>query len=146
MAPVEKFTADSADRVLMGAGMLIRRIRTQAQGITGLTLAQESIVARLMDAPDGMSSAELARAEGVRAQTMSTAVASLDKAGIVLGEPDPTDGRRTILRVTDEGRRILTDSRSVKLQWIRDVIDGFTPEERATLDAGMVLLDRIANS
>jgi DNA-binding MarR family transcriptional regulator len=134
------------DRVLRAAGALVRRVRTEAQGITGLTLAQESLVALLLESHDGLSSAELARAEGVRAQTMSTAVAALEKKGILYGVPDPSDGRRTILRVSAEGERVFGSSRVVKRQWLRDSLAGLSDGELRDLDRGLSLLQRIAES
>ncbi len=130
----------------MTAGSLVRRLRSEATGITGLTWSQESIVALLSRAPDGMSTAELARAEGVRGQTMSAAVAVLEQAGLLHGEPDPSDGRRTVLRVTDAGLTALQQARAVKQKWLEDLLLGFTAEEIKTLGAGLDLLDRIAAS
>jgi len=37
----------------------------------------------------------LARAEGVRQQSMGATISALEEAGLVKGSPDPADGRRT---------------------------------------------------
>ncbi len=135
--------AERAARLRRATGMLFRRIRAEAHGVTGLTLSQESIVALLMDAPAGLSSAELARTEGVRAQTMSTAVAALERRGFVRGEPDPTDRRRTVLRSTAEGSDALTRSLAIKQRWLQETLGDFTAAELATLDDATALIERM---
>ncbi len=138
--------ADRAVRLARVPGLLIRRLRAEAHGITGLTMSQESTISRLIEAPGGMSSAELARAEGVRPQTMSTAVSGLEKNGFVRGEPDPDDGRRTILPPTEKGIQALGDARAVKLRWLEELLSDFTVDELSALDEGLSLLERIAES
>ncbi|HEY0780561.1 MAG TPA: MarR family transcriptional regulator [Gemmatirosa sp.] len=64
-------------------------------------LATELRVVILRLERDGPASvAELARAEGVRPQSMGATVAVLEAAGLVDGTPDPTGGRRTVLSLT----------------------------------------------
>ncbi len=130
----------------MTAGLLARRLRTEAAGVTGLTWSQESIVALLGRAESGMSTAELARAEGVRCQTMSAAVAVLEEAGLLRGEADPGDGRRTVLHVTEAGRTALAEARAVKQKWLEALLGVFSAEERSALEAGLALLTRISET
>ncbi len=146
MAADDQTRADAATQLRMTVGSLTRRLRGEAAGITGLTWSQESIVVLLSRAPDGMSTAELARAEGVRGQTMSAAIAVLEQAGLVYGEPDPRDRRRTALHVTEAGLTALAQARAVKQRWLEELLQGFTEEEIRTLTARMELLNRIADS
>lgn len=146
MPAADRTRAAVAERVRRTAGLLTRRLRTQAAGITGLTWSQESIVSLLSRAPAGMSTADLARAEGVRGQTMSTAVAVLEQSGFLRGEPDLSDGRRTVLHVTEAGLRALTEARAVKQAWLEELLQDFTADEIDALVSGMDLLDRIAGS
>ncbi|HEY0246732.1 MAG TPA: MarR family transcriptional regulator [Gryllotalpicola sp.] len=146
MTAADRTRSDVATRIRMTAGSLTRRLRGEASGVTGLTWSQESIVALLSRAPAGMSTAELARAEGVRGQTMSAAVAVLEQAGFLRGEPDPSDGRRTVLHVTDTGLAALTEARAVKQKWLEELLQDFTADEIDALVAGMDLLNRIAGS
>lgn len=146
MATDDKARSDLATHVRMTASALMRRLRSEAAGITGLTWSQESIVALLSRAPEGMSTAELARAEGVRGQTMSTAVSALEQAGFLRGEPDPGDGRRTVLHVTERGSAALTEARAARQRWLDELLTGFTEDELAALARGLDLLDRIAES
>ena len=71
-------------------GKLKRRLREQAH-VGDLTPCQVSVLLRLeKDGPATASS--LARAEGMRPQSMGAVVAALESAGLMRGAPDPTDG------------------------------------------------------
>ncbi|WP_200936936.1 MarR family winged helix-turn-helix transcriptional regulator [Leifsonia sp. Root112D2] len=130
-------------RVLIGK--LRRRLRDQ--GNAGeFTWAQVAVLTRLeRDGPASVTA--LAHAEGVRPQSMGATVATLEEAGIVSGSPDPTDGRRTILSLTDTAVERLTTTRAAKEDWLARSIDTlFTPAEQRQLAIGVELLTRLANS
>jgi DNA-binding MarR family transcriptional regulator len=108
-----------------------------------VSLSGVSVLARLAaDGPDSPGS--LADLERVRPQAMATTLAVLEQRGLVRRTPDPTDGRRSIVTVTDDGRAMLAARRSESVQRLADVLDEFTPQERATLTAALPLLDRLA--
>ncbi|MEI9965358.1 MAG: MarR family transcriptional regulator [Caulobacteraceae bacterium] len=88
-------------------GKLKRRLREQSD-VGDLTPSQMSVLLRLEKEGQATTSS-LARAEGVRPQSMAVVVAALEAAGLVSGAPDPTDGRQTLRRsptpVVDGSRR-----------------------------------------
>ena len=87
---------------------------------------------------------ELARAEGMRPQSMSATMADLDAAGLVSGVPDPADGRRTILSLTEAGRAAVRGSRVERQDWLTHRIGArLSPTERKQLIAAMELLERL---
>lgn len=135
-----------ARRLPRATGLLLRRIVAEARPVTDMTLSQESIIALLMESEDGLSSTELARLEGVRAQTMSAAVMALDRRGLISGSADPNDKRRTILHATPTGIAALETSLAAKQQWLESALEGFTPEELATLDSATTLMERLAGA
>lgn len=47
---------------------------------------------------------ELARLAAVEQPTMANTLARMERNGLVTGEPDPADGRSTLLRLTRTGR------------------------------------------
>ncbi len=144
MGSEHEVNGERAARLRRATGLLFRRMRAEAHGVTGLSLPQESIVALLIDAPQGLSSAELARIEGVRAQTMSTAIAALERRGFVRGRPDPADRRRVVLHATDSGVEALTRSQSLKQRWLKDALDSCDDEELSILDDAMNVIERIS--
>ncbi len=89
----------------------------------------------------------LARAAGVRSQSMGATVAVLEAAGLVAGEPDPADGRQTILSLTDACREWVQANRAAREDWLFHAIQTtLTPAEQAELAAGVELLKRLVNS
>jgi DNA-binding MarR family transcriptional regulator len=87
----------------------------------------------------------LARGESVRPQSMGATVATLEAAGLVSGEPDPNDGRRTILSLTDSCRRWIDEARAARQDWLTRTIETkLSPEEQETLAKGVELLKRLA--
>lgn len=54
------------------------------------------------------TASELGRHLGVSKQAAAKTIAALRQLGYVESEPDPADGRRQLLRVTDRGREMVT--------------------------------------
>ena len=89
----------------------------------------------------------LARAEGVRQQSMGTTISTLEAAGLVKGSPDPVDGRQTILSLTDACREMIQANRAAKEDWLfRAIQTKLSPAEQERLAAALELLKRIADS
>ena len=84
-------------------GKLKRRLREQA-GVGDLTPSQVSL---RLDKDGPATASSLARAEGMRPQSIAPVVAALEDAGLVSGAPDPTDGRQTLLSLTDACRKLV---------------------------------------
>jgi DNA-binding MarR family transcriptional regulator len=123
-------------------GRLKRRLREQAD--TGdLTPSQVSVVLRLEKDGPATTSA-LARAEGMRPQSMATIVAALEAAGFVGGAPDPADGRQTLLSLTDDSRQRLQEGRAARQDWLSRALQArLSAEEQAVLATAIGLLKRL---
>jgi DNA-binding MarR family transcriptional regulator len=123
---------------------LIRRWREQAHA-GDFTNAQKSVILRLeRDGPATVSM--LARAEGVRPQSMRITVAALEAAGVVRGKPDPKDGRQTFLSLTPSFLKILKTGRAAKEDWLfRALKTQLAPHEQEQLAAAVNLLNRLAD-
>lgn len=143
-APLDPLHATATElRVLVGR--LRRRLREEAR--TGdLSLSQFAVLGHLgRDGPATVS--DLARAEGMRPQSMSAVVASLQATGLVHGTPDPGDGRRTLLALTEAARVRVRASRAAREDWLLQVLrERFSREEQALLAHGLELLQRIADA
>jgi DNA-binding MarR family transcriptional regulator len=91
--------------------------------------------------------AQLARLEGVRPQSMSAIVAALESAGLVHGAPDPHDGRKTVLSLTNLAHEQFTSGRIAKEDWLSAAMrKELSPEEQEELASSIRLLRRLANS
>ncbi len=125
-------------------GKLKRRLREQANA-GDLTPSQVSVLLRLeKEGPATVSS--LARAEGMRPQSMSSAIAALEAAGLVSGVPDPGDGRQTILSLTDACRKWVHEGRTARQDWLSRTIQArLSPPEQNKLAAAVALLKRLVD-
>ena len=138
-------TADAwelAAQLRLMIGRLNRTLLKKA-GINQLSLSHTSVLIRLeRDGPNSVT--ELARAEGMRPQSMSAVIAELDAAGLTRGTPDPADGRRTVISLTDSGWDAIKLSRAERQDWLVHMIGAkFSAAELKQLLATMELLERL---
>jgi len=133
-----------AGELRISIGKLVRRVREQAHP-GDFTAAQKSVLLRLeRDGPATVST--LARAESVRPQSMRVTVAGLEKMGLVRGEQDPADGRKTFLSLTAACRETLRSSRAAREDWlVRALQAQLAPHEREQLAAVIELFNRLAD-
>jgi DNA-binding MarR family transcriptional regulator len=123
-------------------GLLVRRVR--AEGAQDqLSWTETTVMKRL--AKDGpATTADLARAEGVKPQSMGTIVATLEDLEFVTRKPHPTDGRQMNIEITAKGLAAWKTSKDAKHTWMTQSIAKLTDEERATLFAAGEIMRRLA--
>ena len=124
-------------------GKLKRRMRKQASSLD-LTPSQVGVLLRLeKEGPATVSG--LARAEGMRPQSMSSVVATLEAAGLVTSVPDPTDKRQFLLSLTDACRKKVHENRAARQDWLVRVLQAhFSTREQAQIAVAVELLKRLA--
>lgn len=130
-------------RVLLGR--LRRRLREETPS-DGLSWPQLVALARLeREGPASVTG--LAHAEGMRPQSMGPTVAALEEAGLVLGTPDPADGRRTLYAPTDAGRERVLALRAAREDWLARTLHArLSDAEQAELARAVELLRRLADA
>ena len=84
----------------------------------------------------------LARWQGLRNQSAGASIRSLAKAGLIRRESDPTDGRRVICSLTEQGRCVVVD-----LSGAADVLvqrlSHASADERKSIAVALGLLQRV---
>ncbi len=124
-------------------GKLKRKLREQASA-SELTPSQTSALLRLeKEGPATVSS--LARAEGMRPQSMGEIIAELERAGHVRGAPDRNDGRQTLWSLTERCRETIKKGRAARQDWLARRIATLSPKEQDLLAASVELIERIAS-
>lgn len=135
-------SADIVDADLtLAVGQLIRRLRSEIES-GGLGMSQTSALARLQR-HGPMTTADLARAEAMKPQSMKATLASLEEDGLVEREPHPTDGRQILFRLTAAGLDARLKRNAAKHKWLGAAIAQLDPEDIATLAAAIPLIRRI---
>lgn len=93
------------------------------------------------------TTSELAQAEHVRRQSMAETVAALRADGLVEAQPDPEDGRKTLIRATERGRLLSATIPAAREKWLDLAITGLLdPEEQQILVKAAAIMNRIADS
>jgi DNA-binding MarR family transcriptional regulator len=129
-----------ASELRMVLGRLVRRLRGEYR----FPLTHASVLGRL-DREGPRSTADLATAERVRPQSMGQTLAELETQGLVARRPDETDGRRTLLELTEDGHRALDEDRRRREGWLaRAIEEGFSEEEQEALARTVALLSRLS--
>jgi DNA-binding MarR family transcriptional regulator len=89
----------------------------------------------------------LAHLEGVRPQSIGATVAALEAAGFVSGTPDPTDGRQTLLSLTDACRELIEAGRTAREDWLYRAIEThLSRDEQKELANTIGLLKRLVGA
>jgi DNA-binding MarR family transcriptional regulator len=122
-------------------GLLVRRMRSAA-GSQELSLTESVVMARL--AKDGpATTADLARAESMKPQSMGTTIAALEDMGMVERKPHPTDGRQVNIELTAKGTAVRNSAKDAKRTWLAQAIAQLDEQERETLFKAGEIIKRL---
>src|ERR1700745_4016760 len=122
----------------LAIGQMVRRLRLEVNP-GELRWSQLATLARL-DKVGAMTTADLARAEFVKPQSMGTTLADLEQAGLVQRRPHPTDGRQVLFALTAEGMEARRQRNIAKREWLRVAMARLDPAEQQTLVAAAALI------
>jgi len=119
-------------------GLLLRRVRaTSASQKLSWT---ETAVLKQLAKEGAVTTADLARSQGMRPQSMRTIVASLEEMGMIARKPHATDGRQVNLELTPKGAAEQKSSNDAKRTWMAQAFAQLNEQERETLfEAGRIL-------
>jgi DNA-binding MarR family transcriptional regulator len=122
-------------------GLLIRRVRA-VSAAHELSWSEAAVMGRL-DRDGPATTADLARAEAVRPQSMGATIAALEERGLVARKPHPTDGRQVNIVLTAKGAAVRKSSKDAKLTWLAQAIAGLDDKDRETLFAAGEIIKRL---
>jgi DNA-binding MarR family transcriptional regulator len=125
----------------LAIGQLLRRLRAESNP-DGLTWSQTVALARLEEAGP-MTTADLARAESVKPQSMGATLAELEREGLVERRPHPTDGRQVLFTMTEEGVEARRKRSVAKQKWLLAAMAKLDPAEQQTLMSAVALIKRL---
>ena len=135
-------TADVAQALRSFIGNFKRRLRAQSHA-GELSWSQYGMLARLeRDGPSTITA--LAKAEGMRPQSMGATIRDFEAAGHVTGTPDPQDGRQTLWSVTPKARALVLAARAARQDWLLAAIQkNYSQQEQDDIARAVKLLERI---
>jgi len=134
-----------AGTLRVSIGLLVRRLR-QVHAEGELTWSESSALARL-DRGGPATPSALAKLEQISPQSMGATLGALEARGLVERRPDPGDGRRAVMSLTDAGLQTLLSRRNARTEQLaKSLSTGFTPSELRQLQAAAPLIERLAQS
>jgi DNA-binding MarR family transcriptional regulator len=130
--------------LLRATGQLLRRLRSESNP-SELTWSQGAILARLDDGGP-TTTADLARAESVKPQSMGAALAVLEQEGLVQRTAHPKDGRQVLYALTAAGLANRRHHRHLKREWLSAAMTKLDPSEQQCLIVAAALIKRLSDS
>jgi DNA-binding MarR family transcriptional regulator len=135
--------ADPDEELRILIQRLSRRIR--AERADHVPDAQLSVLVHLHQHGPSTPS-RLAELDRVTPPSMNRTVNQLEEQGRVARTPDPDDGRRVVVHLTDAGRAFVDETRRLRRAWFTRQLDALAPQERRLLEEVTPILRRLADS
>ncbi|MCA8881005.1 MAG: MarR family transcriptional regulator [Rhodobacteraceae bacterium] len=134
----------AAAELMLAVGQLSRRIRSESAP-HALSLSQASVLARL-ERKTGLSTADLARAEAMKPQSMGKILVDLERAGLVERHPHPSDRRQFLYRLTRRGTQMRQRGSALSRSWMIDAIARLDVCDRKRLIESLPVIRLVAES
>jgi len=142
--PAEDVLEAAVTELSLATSQLVRRIRTVSNP-DELGWAQLAILGRL-DSGGPATTADLARAESMKPQSMGTMVGMLWEEGLVERQPHPTDGRQVLIALTPAGVEARKKRSLAKRQWLLAAMATLNPADQRILIEASALIRRLAEA
>lgn len=137
--------AELNQRLRVVTQRLRRRLQDESS-VRDLTAPQASALARLLVLGEPSTASRLAGAENVKPQSMAKTLAALHEQGLIRRAPDPDDGRRTLISLTEAGQAAARGARDHRLGWLTETLASrFTEQERRVIAEAVTLLERVVD-
>ncbi|MBO0841907.1 MAG: MarR family transcriptional regulator [Nocardioides sp.] len=136
----------SATTLAMASDLVVYAARLMRTMRRVLDLPASVRVLTILDTTGPLGITDLAKADNCSQPTMSAQIAQLVESGLVTKAPNPTDGRGSVVTLTDAGRDELAEVRERISAMVADKLraSGRTPEEVAA--AVSVLRDLVEDT
>jgi DNA-binding MarR family transcriptional regulator len=122
-------------------GLLVRRARAAAASHE-LSWTETGILKHLANGGPA-TTADLARTQGMRPQSMRTILATLEKMGMVMRKPHATDGRQVNIELTAKGAAVQKSAGDAKRTWLAQAFAQLNEQEQETLFAAGRIIKRL---
>ncbi len=117
--------ADSLNAAIRSIGIRHRALAGALLAPLGLHPGQEVLLLEL-DACGPRTQGQLAAASGCEPPTITGSARKLEAAGLVVRKPSPTDGRVTIVDLSDQGRALMPALKAAWHQLAEQSVAGLT--------------------
>jgi DNA-binding MarR family transcriptional regulator len=115
-------------QLIMHAARQLARINDVRLRELGVSVSQLPVLVALKHGAR-LPQKELARLIGVEQPSMAQLLARMERDGLVRREPDPTDGRSSLISLTAHAISLLAPGRQLLLKGNREALAGFRKDE-----------------
>jgi DNA-binding MarR family transcriptional regulator len=122
---------------------LIRRLRAESSD-SGLSTNKLGVLGHLHRCPEA-TPGDLATAEHLKPQSLSKLLAELEADGFLEREKSPRDQRRSLLRLTPEGRDTMLRAVRARDRWLAEALRGLGRTEVDVLRIAARILVQVAD-
>lgn len=133
-----------ANRLRLAVVRLNRKLRAQRFD-QNVSLTQIAALATLRKC-GALTPGKLAAREGVQPPSMTRVIAALEGMGYVQRTPHPTDGRQSIVALTEAGTSFIQATISVREAWLDRKLADLSDDERDVLARAAEIIDRMAGN
>jgi len=127
---------ETAENLIGRASRLLTRVGDARLKSLGLAGGHLPVFAMLKDG-SALTQAELAKLARVEQPTMAATLARMERDGLIRRDPDPADGRRSLVRLTPRALNKLPELMKLRDAFAEEALAGFDADERERL-AGML--------
>jgi DNA-binding MarR family transcriptional regulator len=139
--PQTRSSAGLAAALRISISRLSRRMR--AQGDHSLSATQFAALGAV-SRHGALTPGELAEHEKVQPPSMTRVIARLEEMELLTRSPHPTDRRQVVLRLTEQGEKLLKGERRRKEAWLARRMEELSTEEIAILRRAAPILERLS--
>ncbi|ASR53510.1 MAG: MarR family transcriptional regulator [Blastomonas sp.] len=120
-------------RLLTCTTVIEKRLKRRFADQYGITLPRFDVMAALDRNPAGMTMGQLSQELLVSNGNVTGVVQTLARDNYISIAPSPTDGRASIVRLTQLGRECFSGIAEAHHEWIDMMLEGLTRDQRAAL-------------
>ncbi|MCF8882576.1 MarR family transcriptional regulator [Erythrobacter sp. SN021] len=120
-------------RLLTCTRIIEKQVKRRFADQYDITLPRFDVMAALDRHPEGMTMGQLSQALLVSNGNVTGVVQALVRDGYVGVAPSPTDGRSSIVRLTEQGRHCFTGLAEAHQDWIDAMLGGLGHDRQTTL-------------
>ena len=142
---VTRTDAGLASQLRVSVMRLARRLRNERDPENPLGVGAISVLGVLLRHGES-TVGQLAAHERVQPPSMTRTVNCLVDDGYAVRRPSETDGRSTLVEISDKGRQILLADRRRRDAWLARQLKDLTPDERDLLRQVAPLIERLASA
>lgn len=133
-----------ASRLRLAVVRLNRKLRAQ-RADQSVSLTQIAALSTLHKC-GSLTPGKLAAKEGVQPPSMTRVIAALEEMGFVERAAHPTDGRQSIVSLTEAGTSFIEATISAREAWLDRKLAELDGDERAVLARAAEIIDRMAGN